>query len=171
MNNSTKTSKITLYGIFAALAMILSYVELQIPAFFAVPGMKLGLTNIVVVVALYVLGEKSAFFINLIRILVVSLLFGTVMSLWFSLAGGILSTLIMILLKRCNKFSPVGVSAAGGITHNIGQIIVAMLMLNTGFIIWYLPILWITGVVSGVLIGIIGGIVYKRLSHNRNEFL
>ena len=165
MDIRTKTSKITLYGIFAALAMILSYVELQIPAFFAVPGMKLGLTNIVVVVALYVLGEKSAFFINLIRILVVSLLFGTVMSLWSSLAGGILSTLIMILLKRSNKFSPVGVSAAGGITHNIGQIIIAMILLQTKFIVWYLPALWLSGVVSGVIIGIIGGIVCKHLGN------
>ncbi|RKM60850.1 Gx transporter family protein [Butyrivibrio sp. XB500-5] len=163
MDIRTKTSKITLYGIFAALAMILSYVELQIPAFFAVPGMKLGLTNIVVVVALYVLGEKSAFFINLIRILVVSLLFGTVMSLWFSLAGGVLSTLIMILLKRCDKFSPVGVSAAGGITHNIGQIMIAMILLQTKFIVWYLPALWLSGVVSGVVIGIIGGIVCDHL--------
>ena len=163
MDRRTKTSKITLYGIFAALAMILSYVELQIPAFFAVPGMKLGLTNIVVVVALYVLGEKSAFFINLIRILVVSLLFGTVMSLWFSLAGGVLSTLIMILLKRCDKFSPVGVSAAGGITHNIGQIMIAMILLQTKFIVWYLPALWLSGVVSGVVIGIIGGIVCDHL--------
>ena len=165
MDRRTKTSKITLYGIFAALAMILSYVELQIPAFFAVPGMKLGLTNIVVVVALYVLGEKSAFFINLIRILVVSLLFGTVMSLWFSLAGGILSTLIMILLKKTGKFSPVGVSAAGGITHNIGQIIIAMILLQTKFIVWYLPALWLSGVVSGVIIGIIGGIVCKHLGN------
>ncbi len=163
MDRRTKTSKITLYGIFAALAMILSYVELQIPAFFAVPGMKLGLTNIVVVVALYVLGEKSAFFINLIRILVVSLLFGTVMSLWFSLAGGVLSTLIMILLKRCDKFSPVGVSAAGGITHNIGQIMIAMILLQTKFIVWYLPALWLSGIVSGVVIGIIGGIVCDHL--------
>ena len=165
MNNRINTSRITLYGIFAALAMILSYVELQIPAFFAVPGMKLGLTNIVVVVALYVLGEKSAFFINLIRILVVSLLFGTVMSLLFSLAGGIFSTLVMVLLKRSGKFSPVGVSAAGGITHNIGQIIVAMILLNTRSIIWYLPVLWITGVVSGVIIGIIGGIVCAHLDN------
>ncbi|SFU30915.1 Gx transporter family protein [Butyrivibrio sp. INlla21] len=163
MDRRTKTSKITLYGIFAALAMILSYVELQIPAFFAVPGMKLGLTNIVVVVALYVLGEKSALFINLIRILVVSLLFGTVMSLWFSLAGGVLSTLIMILLKRCDKFSPVGVSAAGGITHNIGQIMIAMILLQTKFIVWYLPALWISGVISGVIIGIIGGIVCRHI--------
>ena len=163
INTKSKTGTITLYGIMAALALILSYVELQIPAFFAIPGMKLGLTNIVVVVALYTLGEKSAFFINLVRIIVVSILFGNVMALWFSLAGGILSTLIMIILKKTNWFSPVGVSAAGGITHNIGQIIVAIILLKTSFIIWYLPILWTSGVVSGVIIGIIGGIVCRHL--------
>lgn len=163
INTKSKTGAITLYGIMAALALILSYVELQIPAFFAIPGMKLGLTNIVVVVALYTLGEKSAFFINLVRIIVVSILFGNVMALWFSLAGGILSTLIMIILKKTNWFSPIGVSAAGGITHNIGQIIVAIILLKTSFIIWYLPILWASGVVSGVIIGIIGGIVCRHL--------
>ncbi len=167
INTKSKTGTITLYGIIAALALILSYVELQIPAFFAIPGMKLGLTNIVVVVALYTLGEKSAFFINLVRIIVVSILFGNVMALWFSLAGGILSTLIMIILKRTNWFSPVGVSAAGGITHNIGQIIVAIIVLRTGFIIWYLPVLWASGVVSGVIIGIIGGIVCRHLAASK----
>ncbi len=167
INTKSKTGTITLYGIMAALALILSYVELQIPAFFAIPGMKLGLTNIVVVVALYTLGEKSAFFINLVRIIVVSILFGNVMALWFSLAGGILSTLIMIILKKTNWFSPVGVSAAGGITHNIGQIIVAIIVLRTGFIIWYLPVLWASGVVSGVIIGIIGGIVCRHLAASK----
>ncbi len=167
INTKSKTGTITLYGIIAALALILSYVELQIPAFFAIPGMKLGLTNIVVVVALYTLGEKSALFINLVRIIVVSILFGNVMALWFSLAGGILSTLIMIILKRTNWFSPVGVSAAGGITHNIGQIIVAIIVLRTGFIIWYLPVLWASGVVSGVIIGIIGGIVCRHLAASK----
>lgn len=167
INTKSKTGTITLYGIMAALALILSYVELQIPAFFAIPGMKLGLTNIVVVVALYTLGEKSAFFINLVRILIVSILFGNVMALWFSLAGGILSTLIMIILKKTNWFSPVGVSAAGGITHNIGQIIVAIIVLRTGFIIWYLPVLWASGVVSGVIIGIIGGIVCRHLAASK----
>lgn len=163
MNNRFKTSMITLYGVMAAVALILSYVELQIPAFFAVPGMKLGLTNIVVVVALYTLGDKSALFINLIRILIAALLFGSIMSLWFSLAGGILSTIIMILLKKTHLFDSIGVSAAGGITHNLGQILVAVLILETRSIIWYLPYLLISGIISGVLIGIIGGIVAKHL--------
>ena len=157
------TKRVALYGIMIALAMILSYVEAQIPAFFAIPGMKLGLTNIVVVVALYVMDSKSAMFINIVRIILVSLLFGTAMSFAFSIAGGMLSTIVMILLKKADKFGTVGVSAAGGITHNIAQILVAILLLGTKAIAWYLAILWISGVASGILIGIIAGIIAGRL--------
>jgi heptaprenyl diphosphate synthase len=164
--NRISTGKITTYGMLVALALIMSYVEAQIPAFVAVPGMKLGLTNIVVVVALYLLGAKSAMFINVIRIILVSLLFGNTMSFAFSIAGGMLSTIIMIILKKTNKFSTVGVSAAGGITHNIGQILVAILLLHTGAIAWYLPILWISGIFSGIIIGIIAGIITSRIPAN-----
>ena len=157
------TRKIAQYGMMVALALIMSYIEAQIPAFVAVPGMKLGLTNIVVVAALYLLGTKSAMFINIVRIFLVSLLFGNTMSLAFSLVGGMLSTIIMIFLKKSDKFSTVGVSAAGGITHNIGQILVAVFLLNTSAIAWYLPILWISGIFSGIVIGIIAGIVTSRL--------
>ncbi len=158
------TRKIAQYGMMVALALIMSYIEAQIPAFVAVPGMKLGLTNIVVVAALYLLGTKSAMFINIVRIFLVSLLFGNTMSLAFSLVGGMLSTIIMIFLKKSDKFSTVGVSAAGGITHNIGQILVAVFLLNTNAIAWYLPILWISGIFSGIVIGIIAGIVTSRLA-------
>ena len=158
------TRKIAQYGMMVALALIMSYIEAQIPAFVAVPGMKLGLTNIVVVVALYLLGENSAMFINIVRIILVSLLFGNTMSLAFSLVGGMLSTIIMIVLKKSNKFSTVGVSAAGGITHNIGQILVAVFLLHTSAIAWYLPILWISGIFSGIIIGIIAGIITSRLA-------
>lgn len=157
------TKKISIYGIMIALALILSYVEAQIPAFVAVPGMKLGLTNLVVVVTLYLLGSKSAMAINIVRIIIVSILFGNTLSFAFSIAGGMLSTLVMILLKKTNKFSTVGVSAAGGISHNIGQIIVAMFTLGTNAIAWYLMILWISGVFSGTLIGVIGGIITTRI--------
>ncbi len=160
-NNTT--GKVSLYGILIALALILSYVEAQIPAFFAIPGMKLGLTNIVVVVALYVLDGKSAMFINVVRIILVSMLFGTAMSFAFSIAGGMLSTVVMILLKKIDKFGPVGVSATGGITHNMAQILVAMFLLGTRAIAWYLPVLWISGIVCGVLIGIVAGIIAKRV--------
>ncbi len=158
------TRKIAQYGMMVALALIMSYIEAQIPAFVAVPGMKLGLTNIVVVAALYLLGEKSAMFINIVRIILVSLLFGNTMSLAFSLVGGMLSTVIMIVLKKSNKFSTVGVSAAGGITHNIGQILVAVFLLHTSAIAWYLPILWISGIFSGIIIGIIAAIITSRLA-------
>lgn len=158
-----KTKKIATYGVMAALAMILSYVEMQLPAFVAIPGVKMGLTNIVVIVALYKMGNKSAIFINIVRIIAVSLLFGTLMSFAFSFAGGMLSTLVMILLKKTDKFSAVGVSVAGGITHNIGQILAAMLLLNTKAIIWYLPVLWLSGILSGLLIGLIGAIIVKRI--------
>ena len=158
-----KTKKIATYGVMAALAMILSYVEMQLPAFVAIPGVKLGLTNIVVLVALYKMGYKSALFINIVRIIAVSLLFGTFMSFAFSFTGGMLSTLVMILLKKSDKFSAVGVSVAGGITHNIGQILAAMILLNTKAIIWYLPVLWLSGILSGLLIGLIGALIVKRI--------
>ncbi len=158
-----KTRRIALYGVLAALAMIMSYIEMQIPAFFAVPGMKLGLTNIVVLVALYKFGDRSALVINVVRIIVVSILFGSVMSFAFSFAGGMLSTIVMIFLKKADKFSTIGVSVAGGLTHNIGQILVAMIILNTQAIAWYLPILWITGIGSGLVIGIIGAIICSKI--------
>lgn len=160
-----KTKRITTYGVLIALALILSYIEAQIPAFVAVPGMKLGLTNVVVLVALYILDSKSAMFINVVRIIIVAILFGNAMSFAFSIAGGMLSTTVMILLKRSKKFGVVGISAAGGITHNIGQIIMAVILLNTKAIAGYLPILWISGIISGILIGIIGGLVCSRLDH------
>lgn len=154
---------VALYGILAALALVLSWLEAQIPAFFAVPGMKIGLTNIVVIVALYCMDIKSAIIINFVRILLVSFLFGNGISLMYSLAGGMLSTLIMILLKRIGKLRIITVSIVGGIMHNIGQIIVAMILLQTTNIAWYLLILWFTGIGAGAVVGIIGGELTKRV--------
>ncbi|SFB75414.1 Gx transporter family protein [Butyrivibrio sp. YAB3001] len=159
-----RTKKISLYGVFIALAFILSYIEMQIPAFVAIPGMKLGLTNLVVLMVLYLFDDKSAMFINIVRIIIVAILFGNAMSFAFSIVGGMLSTIMMIFLKRTKKFSTIGVSAAGGITHNIGQIITAMIVLGTKAIAWYLPVLWVTGIFSGVVIGLIGALVYDKLS-------
>ena len=158
-----KIGKIARYSLLIAVALILSYVEAQIPAFFAVPGMKLGLTNLVVLVALYLMDEKSAILINLLRIVLVSVLFGNGMSLAYSVAGGLLSGLVMILLKRTGRFSIVAVSVAGGVAHNIGQILVAMVLLGTGSLAWYLLILWFTGIGAGAVIGILGGLLCKRL--------
>ena len=165
--NRTKT--VARYGLLVALAMIMSYLEAQLPVFFAIPGMKLGLTNVVVLVALYGMGYGSAAVINLVRIVLVSMLFGNGMSLAYSLAGGILSGAVMMLLKRTNAFSMVAVSIAGGIAHNIGQILVAMLVLQTAALGWYLLVLWVSGLVSGALIGVIGGELCRRLEQIKRK--
>ena len=159
-----RTKELSRYALLAAVALILSYVESQIPAFFAVPGVKLGLTNLVVIVALYCISEKSAIIINIVRIFLVGLLFGNVMSLAYSLAGGILSGIVMIILYRSKKFHMVTVSIAGGIAHNIGQIVVAMIILQTKSLAWYLLVLWFSGIAAGAVIGFVGGMLCKRLA-------
>lgn len=158
-----RTKTVALYGLMVALALILSYLEAQIPAFFAVPGMKLGLTNVVVLVALYCLGARSAMGINLMRIVLVSILFGNGMSLAYSLAGGMLSSVVMILLKKTGRLAIVTVSVGGGVAHNIGQILTAMALLQTASLGWYLLVLWFTGLASGAIIGIVGGELCRRL--------
>ena len=157
------TKKLAQYALLTALALILSFVESQIPAFFAVPGMKLGLTNLVVLIALYLMGDGAALGINLLRILLVSILFGNGVSFWYSLAGGLLSGLTMILLKHTNRFSMTAVSVTGGVMHNVGQILAAMLLLQTRAIAWYLVILWFSGIAAGAVIGLLGGVVSVRL--------
>ncbi len=158
-----RTKRLTRCGLLAALALILSYLESLLPAFFAVPGMKLGLANLAVLAALYLLGSKSAMAVNLVRIFLAALLFGSAMSLAFSLAGGMLSTLVMIGLKRTGKFHLVTVSVVGGLTHDLGQILAAMLLLETASLGWYLPVLWLTGLAAGALIGLLGGLLCNRL--------
>lgn len=157
------TQKIALWGLLVAVAMVLSWVEAQIPAFFAVPGIKLGLTNLVVLAALYCLSEKDAVLINLLRILLVGFTFGNMFSLLYSIAGGLLSGLTMILIKRFGKFDITAVSVAGGIMHNVGQILVAMVVLETKSLLYYLPVLWISGIVAGLVIGLLSKEVVRRL--------
>ena len=159
-----KTKTLALYGLLTALALVLSYAESLVPPVFAVPGMKLGLTNVVVLTALYLMDAKSAVLINFVRIALVAALFGSGMSFLYSLAGGLLSAAVMILLKKSGRFGITGVSAAGGISHNVGQILVAMAVLETSSLSWYLMILWMTGLVSGLLIGLLGGVITGRLA-------
>ena len=157
-----KTSKVAQYGLLTALALVLSYLESLLPPLGA-PGVKLGLPNLAVVFALYRLGWKDACVISLVRVALVALLFGNGAALAYSIAGAALSLAVMGLLKRTGKFSPVGVSVAGGVAHNAGQILVAMAMLETSRLAWYLPVLWISGTVAGVLIGIVSGVLVKRI--------
>lgn len=159
----TKTKRITIYGLLIALALVLSFLESQIPAFFAVPGMKLGITNVVVVVALYKLNWYDAIFINIIRIILVALMFSNAASFLYSLAGGVLSCFIMIILKEIFDFSLITVSIAGGVFHNVGQILMAIILLATPAIGYYMVILWFTGIITGLIIGIISAEIIKRL--------
>ena len=147
-----------------AVAMVLSFIESRIPALVSIPGVKLGLANIAVVFALYRLGIGDAILVSLVRIFLISLLFGNFVSLIYSVAGAALSLAVMILLKKITPLSAIGVSVAGGVTHNIGQIAVACIILETAQIAYYLPFLILSGTVAGVVIGLISGILVKRVS-------
>ena len=157
-----KTNKIAFLGMFTALAMIFSYIETLIPSFVAIPGVKLGLANIAIIVILYKVGWKEAIAISLIRVVLSSILFSTVLSMLYSLAGAILSLAAMIILKKFN-LSKVTISVIGGVFHNIGQIAVAILMTETSELVYYLPVLLITGTISGIIIGLIGAITVKKI--------
>ncbi len=157
------TRKLTIYALLIAAALVLSYIESIIPTFFAVPGMKLGLTNIVIVVALYKMNRKSALLINFARVILATAMFGNMASFAYSIGGAMLSLTVMILVKRLGRFSIIAVSACGGIAHNLGQIIVAMILLSTYQVGYYMIVLWFTGIVSGLFIGIISGLIVERL--------
>lgn len=157
------TKRTAFIGLAISLAMILSFVESQIPAFVAIPGVKVGLPNLVIVFLLYKIGWKESVLVNALRVVLVSLLFGNVQTLSFSLAGAALSLLGMILLKKSEKFSPIAVSIAGGVLHNVGQILAACLWTQTPQIVYYLPVLLLSGTIAGVVIGLVGGMLVKRL--------
>lgn len=150
-------------GLFLALALICSYIESLIPFYFGIPGAKLGLTNIVVILMLYHMDAKSAFTVSMLRILLAGLLFGNMFSILYSLAGGILSFLCMVLLKRTGRFKIISVSAAGGVTHNLGQIIVAAAVVENMNLFYYYPILLTAGVVTGIVIGVAAQEILLRL--------
>ena len=161
-----ETRKIARMGLLVALSMILSYVESLIPAFVAVPGVKVGLANIVVIFALYTLGPIEALIVSLLRVILSSFLFGSVLSLLYSLSGALLSLGGMILMKKLKIFSTTVVSVTGGVLHNVGQIFVACLVLETDVLLYYLPVLILSGVITGAVIGIIASLVIKRLENN-----
>ncbi len=158
-----KTQNLALYGLLIALAMIFSYIESLIPVFVSVPGVKLGLANIVILFAIYVMDFKSAAIISLVRVVLLGFMFGNAFAIMYSGAGALLSLLVIGLLYSSNLFSPVGVSVAGGVAHNTGQIIVACLVTETSQIAYYLPVLCISGIVSGVCIGVLAGLVIKKV--------
>lgn len=160
------TKKLAMMGLFTALAMIFGYVEAILPISIGIPGVKLGLANLVVVFALYRLKTSETLLINVVRIVLVNFMFGNLSMMIYSLAGGVLSFMVMVLLKNSGKFSIYGVSVAGGVFHNVGQLIVAMLVLETLSLVYYGPVLLISGLVTGLLIGITAQEVLKRIGNH-----
>ena len=156
-----ETKKIAILGMAAAAAMILSYVE----SFFSlgIPGLKIGLPNIFIVCILYLYGVWDAAAVSAVRCVLTAFLFGSMMSFWYSIAGAILSLTVMALLRRTDRFSPVAVSVAGGVSHNLAQIAVAIAVTGTEQIAYYLPVLVLSGIAAGTVIGIAAGIVVKRV--------
>lgn len=156
-------SKAAYFGVFTALALIFSYVETLIPIQFGVPGIKLGLANLIIVIVLYKTDWREALLLSVVRIILAGFIFGSLFSIIYSLAGGILSLAVMALLKRTDRFSVAGISIAGGVCHNIGQLIVAMVVVETYQVGYYLPVLLIAGLITGAVIGAITGEVLKRI--------
>ncbi|MBQ9953705.1 MAG: Gx transporter family protein [Clostridia bacterium] len=162
MKNKSKT--VALLGACTAVALVLAYLEAMLPPLFpAVPGIKMGLPNIILVFLLYRRGPAFASVVSLLRVLLITLLFGNAMMLLYSLAGGALSMLLMWLLSRSKGFSPVGVSVAGGVAHNIGQVLMAMLLLETPQLGYYLVVLTVTGTAAGILVGLAGALLIKKV--------
>ena len=159
MNNK----RIAFLGLFVALAFVLSYIEYMLPLNIGIPGAKVGFANLVVMVALYTVGEKNAIALSLIRVVLVGLTFGNISMMMYSLAGAALSLFAMLIAKKIGKLSVTGVSVLGGVFHNIGQIIVAMLVLETESLIYYLPFLMVIGTITGVLIGFVANLITTRV--------
>ena len=159
----TNTKKLTALALTVSFAMLLSFIESRIPAFVAIPGIKVGLANIAVIFCLYKFGAKEAIIVSIIRVLLVSMLFGSPISMIYSVAGALLSLCSMILLKKFTPLTEITVSVCGGVMHNIGQIATASIMLSTNVVIYYLPFLLLSGIIAGVAVGIAAGLLIKRI--------
>lgn len=152
------------FGVFTALALLFSYIESLIPFHIGIPGVKLGLANLIIVLALYKTDYKQAYLLSVTRVILAGFLFGNMFSILYSLAGGILSLSMMIFAKRKEGLSVIGVSVVGGVFHNVGQILMAMLVTESWKLLYYLPVLLIFGIITGVVIGGISQEMLKRLA-------
>lgn len=162
-----RTNSVAMVALLAALALIFSYIEVLIPFNFGIPGIKLGIANIVVTIALYRLSAKHAASVNVIRVIIAGLLFNGLFGALYSLAGAIVSLLGMILLKKTGLFSVTGVSMAGGVLHNLGQLIVATILIEDTRMFLYFPVLLFSGLITGILVGIVAQLVLDRLPKMR----
>lgn len=157
------TKKMVTLSVLVAIAMILSYIEFLLPISTAIPGMKIGLSNIATVFTLYTLGWPYAIFVSIIRVILSSLIFGSFVSFLYSLSGAAFALLIMIILKKTNLFSSIGVSVSGGVFHNVGQIVAACIVMNSVEISLYLIPLVISGTISGIFIGLVSGMLVEKI--------
>lgn len=165
-NSRLDTKRMVILSALIGVAMILSYIESLIPAFIAIPGARVGLSNIATVFALYMLGAPYAICVSVVRVLLSALLFGNFVSLIYSLSGAAVALLLMILIKRLGVFSTTGVSVIGGVGHNVGQIIAACVVMKNVGIAYYLIPLTITGTIAGIIIGIVAGVLVERIKNN-----
>lgn len=163
LGGSTLGDRVAYFGVFTALALIFSYVETLIPIQFGIPGVKLGLANLVIVAVLYKATLKEAYLLTVVRVLLAGFIFGSYFSIIYSLAGALLSLSVMALLKRAGGFSVIGVSIAGGVFHNIGQLLIAMAVVETFQVVYYIPALLVAGLLTGCVIGILTREMLKRL--------
>lgn len=158
-------------GLFAAVAIIFGYVESMLPVFVSVPGVKLGIANLVTMLMIYLYSWREAAAISVVRIFVIGFMFGNLFSIAYSLAGACISLIVMLLLKRAGGFSLVGVSIAGGVAHNVGQILVAIGIVENFSLMYYLPVLLVSGTITGLLVGVLANQVFVRIQPllKRNE--
>ena len=164
MRSRNNTRRLTALALTVSFALILSFIESRIPAFVAIPGVKMGLANIAVIFALYKFGIAEAIVISSVRVILVSTLFGSPVSFIYSFVGAVLSLAVMFVLKKFTPLAEVTVSVAGGVMHNIGQICAASIMLGTNVVIYYLPFLLISGIIAGIVVGIASGMLIKKVS-------
>ena len=160
---SNKTKRISSYGMLLALAVVLGYVEAIIPINIGIPGVKMGIPNIVTVVSLYTIGAAPAFVIALLRILIIATLFGNMMTLAYSLCGFALSFLSMLLLRKPGGFSRTSVSITGGVMHNVGQLVCAVFLLKASILYMYFPVLLAAGIAAGLVIGLLSSLLVDRI--------
>ena len=161
MRNNTK--RLTALALTVSFALILSFIESKIPAFVAIPGVKVGLANIAVIFTLYKFGVGEAITVSVMRVFLVSVLFGSPVSFIYSISGATASLAVMIILKKLTALTESGVSVVGGVVHNVAQIGVASLMLETNVVTYYLPFLLLSGTIAGVAVGAASAMLLKRI--------
>ena len=162
MRNNTR--RLTALSLTVSFALILSFIESRIPAFVAIPGIKVGLANIAIIFTLYKFGIKEAIAVSAVRVCLMATLFGSPVSFIYSLTGAVLSLSTMLLLKKLTPLSEVVVSVSGGVMHNIGQICAASIMLGTNVVLYYLPFLLLSGTIAGIAVGVASGVLLQKVT-------